>query len=304
VEIEGRRPALELRMSLAPANAPPRPHVSTGVIAPIRKRTARRGSGGAEAGYNMVVLMVGVTILAVVTAAALPMWSQAMKRENEAELISRGWQYAEAIRVFQQRHGRFPTRLEELLEVKPRSIRRLWKDPMTESGEWGLVFQGGVTPPGQDGRGRDLADAGGPGGDRDDERGGLRTPRPGEQRTVGPIMGVRSLSEEESIKVLFDEESYDKWLFTVERLGGLRLAGAGPTELVHEPTPMQPIPGREHPVLPRAEWIGKPFPEGVRPAGGQGPGGMGGGGPNQPVGPDGRPRLRGDGNRSGSRDPS
>jgi type II secretory pathway pseudopilin PulG len=91
----------------------------------------------------MVALMVAVTILTILTAMALPVWSQQMQREKEEELIFRGWQYAEAIRVFQQRHGRLPTRLEELIEVEPRSIRQLWKDPMTEDGEWGIVVQVG-----------------------------------------------------------------------------------------------------------------------------------------------------------------
>ena len=242
-----------------------------------------------EAGYNMVVLMVAVTILMVLTAAALPMWSQAMKREKEAELIFRGWQYAEAIRVFQQRHGRLPTRLQELIEVKPRSIRKLWKDPMTKSGEWGLVFQGGVAAPGRGGR--ELGGGGGLDDGRQDLGRGSRAPRPGEHRTVGPIVGVRSLSEEESIKILFDEESYDQWLFTSEKLaqaitgGGQVGVGGGRTD--------------PRPILPRVQWLGKPFPPGVQPQQGQAPGGNRlvpggppGGGGGQPVGPDGRPRQQ------------
>ena len=269
-------------------NAPPGPHVSSGMSSPIAEPAARTPTSRREAGYNMVVLMVGVTILAVATAAALPMWSQAMKREKEAELISRGWQYAEAIRVFQQRHGRYPTRLEELIEVKPRSIRKLWKDPMTESGEWGLVFQGGVAPPGGN-DGRELAPSGGlDGGDRGRERGGLRTPRQGEQRTVGPIVGVRSLSEEDSIKVLFDEESYEKWQFTVDKIAGGSIAGIGPEGVQRTSGPPQALSGPGgRPVLPRTEWIGKPFPPGIQPQGqGVPPGGTGVDG--QPVRPDGR----------------
>lgn len=264
---------------------------------PTDPRPRRRSP---EAGYNMVVLMVAVTVLMVFVAAALPMWSQVMQREKEAELISRGWQYAEAIRVFQQRHGRYPTRLEELMEVEPRSIRKLWEDPMTESGEWGLVFQGGVAPPGgEDGQGRDLAGARGPGGRREDERrdrqrrpGGLRTPEAGEQRTVGPIVGVRSLSDEESIRVLFGEQSYDAWLFTVDRIGGTRVTGMAPEGLQRSPGPPQARTGPGgRPVLPRTEWIGKPFPEGIQPQGGGVPG-AGSGSAGQPTGPEGRPQQR------------
>lgn len=229
----------------------------------------------------MVVLMVAVTILTVFTAAALPMWSHAMKREKEEELIARGWQYAEAIRVFQQRHGRYPTRLQELMEVKPRSIRQLWKDPMTESGEWGLVFQGGPTQPGQP-QGQVVAGGSGPNGGapngdgEEQEQRGPRAPRPGEQRTVGPIVGVRSLSKEGSIKTFFGEESYDRWQFTVERLtraGGKSQVGFGQGRTTPEP------------FLPKTKWLGRPFRPGLQmPQGGnpripQDPSSRGGDGP-------------------------
>lgn len=239
-----------------------------------------------EAGYNMVVLMIAVTLLSVFTAVSLPLWTQIMKREKEAELIFRGWQYAEAIRVFQQRHGRYPTRLEELMEVKPRSIRRLWDDPMTESGEWGLVFQGDVAPPGQQGQplggGRPPGSREGGGGPPGPGRGGggtgeTRAPssgEPGEERTVGPIVGVRSLSDASSLRVLFGEESYDRWRFTVDKLaqaasGGGQVGFGG---------------GRSNPrpIIPRVEWLGKPFPGGLQPQ--QGPG---------------RPQGRADGRQGG-----
>ncbi|HEX2251775.1 MAG TPA: hypothetical protein VHQ65_00740, partial [Thermoanaerobaculia bacterium] len=51
-----------------------------------------------------------------------PAWSKMAQREKEEELIFRGLQYAEAIRVFQRKFGRYPTRLEELIEVEPRKI--------------------------------------------------------------------------------------------------------------------------------------------------------------------------------------
>lgn len=238
-----------------------------------------------DAGYSMVVLMIAVTLLMVFTAAALPMWSQLMKREKEAELIFRGWQYAEAIRVFQQRHGRLPTRLQELIEVKPRSIRKLWKDPMTESGEWGLVFQGGVAPPGPGGR--ELGGGGGLDDGRQDR--GPRTPRPGEQRSVGPIFGVRSLSQEESVRVLFDEQSYDAWAFTVEKLASMEISGIAPEGVQRQPAgPNVPMTVGGRPTLPRPQWIGRPFPPGVQPQQGLEPGGA----PGQNLTPDGRPSGR------------
>ena len=76
-----------------------------------------------EAGYNLVILMMTLTVLNILMAAALPKWSHVIRREREEELISRGWQYAEAIRIFQNRFQRLPVRVEELMEVEPRSIR-------------------------------------------------------------------------------------------------------------------------------------------------------------------------------------
>ena len=69
-----------------------------------------------------------------------------IRREKEEELIFRGLQYAEAIRIFQIRFQRLPTTLKELRDVTPRSIRQLWKDPMTEDGEFAPIYQGQGTP--------------------------------------------------------------------------------------------------------------------------------------------------------------
>ncbi len=62
-----------------------------------------------EAGYNLVVLMVALTVLQHPDRAALPKWSHVIRRDKEEELISRGFQYAEAIRIFQNRFQRLPS---------------------------------------------------------------------------------------------------------------------------------------------------------------------------------------------------
>ena len=49
----------------------------------------------------MVVLIVAITVLNIMVAAMLPLVSTADPRDKEEELIFRGFQYAEAIRVFQ-----------------------------------------------------------------------------------------------------------------------------------------------------------------------------------------------------------
>lgn len=162
-------------------------------------RAPRRAAAAVrEGGYNMVILVVAVTILNIMLAMALPAWSHLIRRDKEEELRSRGLQYAEAVRVFQMRYGRLPVRLEELIEVKPRSIRRLWTDPMVPDGKWGILFQG--VPPGVEGEEQD------PG-------------NPGLKRvTIGPIVGVHSRSKEASLSTFFGAGSYEQWRFTLDLL--------------------------------------------------------------------------------------
>ena len=103
----------------------------------------RRRHPSPEGGYSLVILIVVVSIMTIAVAVVLPLWSSVMQREREEELIFRGLQYAEAIRCFQRRFGRYPIKLEELIEVKPRCARQLYPDPMTEDGSWGLIYAGG-----------------------------------------------------------------------------------------------------------------------------------------------------------------
>lgn len=179
-------------------------------------------------GYTLVALMIGITVMTVLIAAVLPLASTEAQRDKEAELIFRGRQYAEAIRIFRRRYGRYPNTLKELIEVKPRSIRKLWKDPITSSEQWGLIGTTMALP----GQTRIL---GGPGG-------GSRptptpaptpvpTPRPGGppgsglgQPPAGPITGVYSLSRKKAFRLYDGRDVYADWKFTEASLG---LAGQG-----------------------------------------------------------------------------
>lgn len=222
----------------------------------------------AQGGYTLATLAIAVTVLSLVVAMALPVWSQAIQREKEEELIARGLQIAEAIRVFRGRFGRLPVRLEELTEVKPRTLRQLWKDPMTEDGKWGLLFEG--IPQQQVGGPNNQRPGGQPlGGPQDlpppsdDASGGTdpvadpfaqNTGLSGEQVTIGPIQGVYSKSKKESIKVFFDKTSYDQWHFTYQMLvssSGFNTPGAG----ANIATGIRP------------QWIGRPWRPGIVPPG-------------------------------------
>ena len=226
-----------------------------------------------EGGYTLVVLAVFVTVLSILVAAALPMWSHAIQREKEEELISRGLQYAEAIRIFQIRFQRPPVRLEELLETKPRCIRRLWKDPMTEDGKWGIIFvnqnpnlqvqPGAPNPPEQQlpedpncpGCTRPSpGGSGGPGGgDQNDPH---APPKKGDTVAVGPITGVHSKSHKKSILVFNGRERYDEWHFTTDLINQTRVEAQGAAVPLG---PQNANPGGGVSIR-SMRWIGRPFP--------------------------------------------
>lgn len=240
-----------------------------------------------EAGYNLVFLMVIVTVLNVIVAATLPHWTTQAQREREEEAIFRGLQYAEAIRVFQNRFGRPPVRLQELVEVEPRSIRQLWGDPLNDGAEWGVLFagQGGgtVRPDGGAG-GDDRGNLSGDSGLGSTTGGGGQ----GEVQTQGPIAGVYSRAEGDAIKVFNGAQSYGEWEFTVTLV--TQLMGGGPAAPGNQPqgpdadgrprnqnpqnpqNPGQPgqpgAPGLIQPGLGPPDlsvrWLGRPWPEEIQ----------------------------------------
>lgn len=236
-----------------------------------------------EAGYNMVMLVVAITLLSIVVATVLPLASTEIRREKEEELIFRGFQYAEAIRIFHQRNSRYPVKLEELLEAKPRVIRQLWKDPMTKDGKWGLIFQNQGNPlQAQNPNDPNPQNPNGPnannppplppgvgvgGGDTSDPNNpGLNGPQNGETVAVGPIVGVYSKSRKASFLVFYGHNRYDEWRFTED----LIRQGSGRAS---------PIPGIGNPnatVTPNysTRWLGRPmqFVDQAQPQNGTMPG--------------------------------
>jgi type II secretory pathway pseudopilin PulG len=248
-------------------------------LAPAGAARARSG----ERGYNLIILMVMVTVMNVVLALALPNWVQFVEREKEEEAIFRGLQYAEGIRVFQQRHGRPPARLEELVEVKPRAMRQLYPNPLNDGGAWGLLVAappGAAPGQGQGGNGRgdrpggsggeivtlSSPNAGGVGGSQigfQGNQGGQSTrmlalpPQQGEPgrglrgvtNAAGPILGVWPGVEGKSRKIFNDGDNYKSWHFT--------------TQLI----PLPVILGDRPAPRVNARWIGRPFDKGVKPPG-------------------------------------
>ncbi len=149
-------------------------------------------------GYVIIMLMFLLSVMALGLMVAYPVWRTQIQREREEELIFRGNQYVEAIRLYQAKNpGRFPKSLKELYEKK--FLRKLYPDPIVADGAWNIILQSGA--PRQRGQG------GAP-----------------QELLVGPasavaainnplIIGVVSASTEKSIKIYNEKDSYDKWLF-------------------------------------------------------------------------------------------
>jgi len=194
---------------------------------------------GSEAGYTMVMLVVIIAVMSIMMGVAVQTAAFQMQREKEAELIFRGKQYIEAIRLYKQRFGRYPVQLKELWEAKPRVIRKRWKDPITDSDNWGIIFFGqeGRQIGGVVGTAGVITDAGGrpigtqspfggaeqtsdglsldnDGSESGDEEGGSSAFGGGSaNRKVGPIIGVHSTSCDEAIKVYEGRTTYCEWRF-------------------------------------------------------------------------------------------
>jgi type II secretory pathway pseudopilin PulG len=168
-------------------------------------------------GYTLVALVVGLTVMAILIAAVLPMASAEAQRDKEAELIFRGIQYAEGIRNFKRRYGRYPNTLKEMFEMRPRTLRKLWKDPMTNSDKWGLITAAGAP----------MTTTGA-------STSGGKTPTPAPTPTIspfstpsaggaanqppGPIMGVYSTSKKKGYRLFSGRENYNEWRFTEQTL--------------------------------------------------------------------------------------
>jgi hypothetical protein len=142
------------------------------------------------------MLMMAVFVITLGLLIASPVWQTQIQREKEEELIFRGKQYAEAVRIYVQKNpGRYPTSLKELLDKK--CIRRLYRDPLGPDGQWNVILTSGKAPTGRE-TAQEVMVA--------PERvlPAIKSPQ---------ILGVVSSSTNKSVKIYNDQESHDKWLF-------------------------------------------------------------------------------------------
>ncbi len=233
----------------------------------------------AEAGYTLVMFVMAIAVMSIAMGVAVQTVEFQMRREREAELIFRGEQFIEAVRLYKIKYGRYPMQLKEIYEAKPRVIRKRWKDPITDSENWGIVFLGQEGRTGQ--QGRQLAGPGAtsdsafsdrgtlPNGPTSDYGGNTGSGQgqgqgrgtglgPGQQGKgplgtggvkMGPIVGVHSTSCDEAIKIYEGRTTYCEWRFIFREqpqqgaAGGQRRPGQRPGQRIYHP-------GEEDPARP------------------------------------------------------
>ncbi len=162
------------------------------------RRALRTFDRKGQRGFVMAMLLALITIMGILLMKGIPAITTEVQREQEAELIFRGESIAKAIRIYAAKSGRYPNALAELGTVKPRIIRKIYTDPMTESGEWDLIY---AVQPGATGDTQSL-----------------------------PIIGVKSKSQKDSFKIYNLKTIYSDWAFTAtSNLLGLPAGVAGPS---------------------------------------------------------------------------
>jgi type II secretory pathway pseudopilin PulG len=244
------------------------------MVGPGTKRRWGRRAWRGPAGFTLVGVVVAIAILTILLAAVGPSIATILERDREQELVFRGKQYARAILAFQKRYGRYPNDLEEMFKNRPRTIRRLWKDPMCNCDDWKVIIAG--TPDAVPmGMGPDVTGGSAPGvtpglsatpppGNRPPStysnlfgptpppfpgRGGAPTPAPtsifgsSESKTTGPIVGVRSRVRRKAVREWRGRAYTDEWRFIVGDADNDTIAGFNPETLrAPHPTP-SPIGG-------------------------------------------------------------
>lgn len=110
---------------------------------------------GSEAGVTLIELIIVVTMLSILAAAAVPLATIQVKRGKERELRRDLWEMRRAIDAYKDAADlgliqtkvdsiNYPPDLQTLVDgvdiqdKKVRFLRRIPIDPMTKSTEWGL----------------------------------------------------------------------------------------------------------------------------------------------------------------------
>ena len=161
----------------------------------------------------MAALLVGMSVMAVLMGAALPVWNKQAQREREEEYLFRATEYARAIQKFQRRAGpeTLPPNFDVLVEG--RFLRRKYKDPLT-GGDFQPIYQTTQAPGQPGGVGGNATPGGLVAATPTSQTGGTPTAGRGIPTPGAGVIGVTSKSKAESIKIYNGRTTYDQWAVT------------------------------------------------------------------------------------------
>ena len=185
--------------------------------------------GRGNRGYAMAALLVGMSVMAVLMSALLPVWTHLATREKEEELIFRGKQYARAIGLFQRKFANTPPPSIDVL-VEQRFLRKKYKDPITKD-DFQPIYanQAAIQAPGTS-----------PIAQRPGQQPSATLSTPAQQTlqsgfgntgTAGPqggVIGVTSKSKDASIKLYNGRSHYNEWAFVYIQTAQRPGQSAGP----------------------------------------------------------------------------
>jgi type II secretory pathway pseudopilin PulG len=106
---------------------------------------------GRQRGFGYLLMLFALAALGLLMAGAGQVWYSAAQRDKETELLFIGNQYRQAITSYYalklDEKNEYPQKLEDLLEdhrlpMRYSHLRKLYRDPMTGTTEWGLVKAG------------------------------------------------------------------------------------------------------------------------------------------------------------------
>lgn len=100
---------------------------------------------GRQAGFTIIELMIVLTIVAILSAVAIPNYQWAMIRAREAVLQENLYGIRSAIDQYYADQGKYPEKLEDLTSRK--YLRAIPRDPFTKSSETWVTVPPPADPP-------------------------------------------------------------------------------------------------------------------------------------------------------------
>ncbi|HLH02136.1 MAG TPA: hypothetical protein VKX25_05155 [Bryobacteraceae bacterium] len=96
-----------------------------------------------ERGSALLIVFVFAAIVAISLYMEMPVAAFEAQRQKEQLLISRGNEYAHAVKLFVRKTGHYPASLKDLEDTnRMRFLRHQYKDPFTGKNDWRLLHAG------------------------------------------------------------------------------------------------------------------------------------------------------------------